>query len=105
MQKLILARILSQGPHLILANQPTWGLDVGAAAFVHKALMEASRAGAGVLLISEDLDEIFQVADRIQVMHRGRLSAPVRPDEADAAAIGLAMSGHGDARSEAARAS
>jgi len=101
MQKLILARVLSGNPSVILANQPTWGLDVGAAAFVHKALMEASRAGAGVLLISEDLDEVFQVADRIQVMHRGRLSAPVRPEEADAAAIGLAMSGHGDARSEA----
>jgi simple sugar transport system ATP-binding protein len=105
MQKLILARVLSGGPSVILANQPAWGLDVGAAAFVHKALMDASRAGAGVLLISEDLDEIFQVADRIQVMHRGRLSAPVRPDEADAAAIGLAMSGHGAPGSEAPHAS
>ena len=94
MQKLILARVLSGNPSVILANQPTWGLDVGATAFVHRRLIEASQAGAGVLLISEDLDELFQVADRIQVMHRGKLSEPVRPEEADAAAIGLAMSGH-----------
>ncbi len=94
MQKLILARVLSGSPSIILANQPTWGLDVGAAAFVHKRLIEASRAGAGVLLISEDLDELFQVADRIRVMHCGRLSEPMLPGETDAQTIGLAMSGH-----------
>lgn len=95
MQKLILARVLSDSPRVILANQPTWGLDVGAAAFVHRTLIRAAREGAGVLLISEDLDELFQVADLIQVMHCGRLSAPVRPEDADAAELGLAMSGEG----------
>ncbi|BBD08594.1 ABC transporter ATP-binding protein [Desulfovibrio ferrophilus] len=94
MQKLILARVLSGKPSVILASQPTWGLDVGAAAFVHRCLMEAAERGAGVLLISEDLDELFQVTDRIQVMHCGRLSTPVRPGEVDAAQLGLAMSGH-----------
>lgn len=93
MQKLILARVLSGRPSVILVNQPTWGLDVGAAAFVHRCLIQAAERGAGVLLISEDLDELFQVADRIQVMYRGRLSAPVRPCEVNAAQLGLAMSG------------
>lgn len=93
MQKLILARVLSQGPHLILANQPTWGLDVGATAAVHQHLLDAARRGAGVVLISEDLDELFQLTDRIQVMYQGRLSAPENTATVDRARLGLMMSG------------
>jgi simple sugar transport system ATP-binding protein len=96
-QKLILGRALSIGdgatPALIVADQPTWGLDIGALAYVHQCLLNAAGAGAAVLLISEDLDEIFAIADRIGVMYRGRLS-PLRPAEAwTLAAIGLAMAG------------
>jgi simple sugar transport system ATP-binding protein len=93
MQKLILARILSQGPHLILANQPTWGLDVGATAAVHQHLLDAARRGAGVVLISEDLDELFLLADRIQVMYQGRLSPAQDTAAVDRARLGLMMSG------------
>lgn len=93
MQKLILARVLSQGPHLILANQPTWGLDVGATAAVHQHLLDAARRGAGVVLISEDLDELFQLSDRIQVMYHGRLSEPEDTARVDRARLGLMMSG------------
>jgi len=93
MQKLILARVLSQGPHLILANQPTWGLDVGATAAVHQHLLDAARRGAGVVLISEDLDELFQFTDRIQVMYQGRLSDPENTATVDRARLGLMMSG------------
>lgn len=93
MQKLILARVLSQGPHLILANQPTWGLDVGATAAVHQHLLDAARRGAGVILISEDLDELFLLSDRIQVMYQGRLSAPEDTATVDRARLGLMMSG------------
>jgi simple sugar transport system ATP-binding protein len=93
MQKLILARVLSQGPHLILANQPTWGLDVGATAAVHQHLLDAARRGAGVVLISEDLDELFQLSDRIQVMYQGHLSAPEDTTTVDRARLGLMMSG------------
>jgi simple sugar transport system ATP-binding protein len=97
MQKLILGRVLAHGtPRLIVANQPTWGLDVGAVAYVHQQLLDACAAGSAVLLISEDLDEIFALADRIAVIHHGRLG-PLR-DTADwtLAAIGLAMAGgHG----------
>jgi simple sugar transport system ATP-binding protein len=78
---------------LIVADQPTWGLDVGAVTYVHQQLLDACASGSAVLLISEDLDEIFALADRIAVMHRGRLVA-ARPAQAwTLPAIGLAMSG------------
>ena len=96
MQKLILARALSKNPSVIMANQPTWGLDVGATAFIHRQLIEASRKGAGVLLISEDLDELFGVADTIQVMYQGALSTPIDPTKTTASELGLAMSGQRD---------
>ena len=80
-------------PLLIVANQPTWGLDIGAVEFVHQRLLDAAAAGSAVLLISEDLDEVFALADRIAVMHQGRLSA-ARPAAAwSLQSIGLAMTG------------
>ncbi|MEM7522994.1 MAG: ABC transporter ATP-binding protein [Pseudomonadota bacterium] len=89
-QKLILARVLEAEPRLILANQPTRGLDVKAAGAVAERLIAARDRGAAVILISEDLDEILSLADRILVMHAGALNAaPSR----DRAAIGLAMAG------------
>lgn len=94
MQKLILARVLSGAPSIIMVNQPTWGLDVGATAYVHQQLLDAAERGAGVILISEDLDEIFQVADRIQVMYQGTLSDPMRTGDVDRAHLGLLMSGN-----------
>ena len=93
LQKLILARELSGSPRIILANQPTWGLDVGATAYVHSRLLKAASQGAGVIIISEDLDELFQVADRIQVMYHGRLSDSEDVDLVDRAKLGLIMSG------------
>jgi simple sugar transport system ATP-binding protein len=99
MQKLILGRALAgdlagaAAPGLIVANQPTWGLDIGAVAFVHQQLLDACARGAAVLLISDDLDEIFELADCIAVIHAGRLT-PARPTAGwDLAAIGLAMAG------------
>lgn len=96
MQKLILSRVLSENPQVIIANQPTWGLDVGATAFVHRQLIDACSNGAGVIIISEDLDELFSVADTIQVMYQASLSPPIDPGRTTAAEIGLAMSGHRD---------
>ena len=101
MQKLILGRALAGDPdhpgppRLIVANQPTWGLDIGAVAYVHQQLLDACAAGAAVLLISEDLDEIFALADRIAVMHQGRLGPARARADWTLAAIGLAMSGSG----------
>lgn len=95
MQKLILGRVLVEKPRIVVANQPTRGLDVGAVAFVQAQLAAARAGGAAVLLISEDLDELLALCDRIAVMYRGRLSAP-RPRAAfDIPALGLMMAGAG----------
>ncbi len=99
MQKLILGRALAGDPaattppRLIVAHQPTWGLDIGAVAYVHQQLLDACAAGSAVLLISEDLDEIFALADRIAVMHHGRLGEARPVAEWTLASIGLAMAG------------
>ncbi len=94
MQKLILGRALGHGtPGLIVANQPTWGLDIGAVAYVHQQLLDACAAGSAVLLISEDLDEIFAIADRIAVIHGGIVGTPRPAADWTLADIGLAMAG------------
>ena len=97
MQKLILGRVLQradgQAPRLIVAHQPTWGLDIGAVTFVHGRLRAARDAGAGVLLISDDLDEIELLADRIAVMSHGRLSATRAAADWTREQLGLAMAG------------
>ena len=80
-------------PLLIVADQPTWGLDIGAVAYVHQQLLDACAQGSAVLLISEDLDEIFAVADRIAVIHQGRLTAALPAAQWTLAAIGMAMAG------------
>ncbi len=95
-QKLILARVLENSPGIILANQPTRGLDFRAAAEVSRRLLEARARGAGVILISEDLDEVLSLADRICVMHDGHLVETASRDRAE---IGYLMAGQkpGDA--------
>lgn len=93
MQKVLLGRNLWWSPRLILANQPTRGLDVGAVAFVHDQLHKAQERGAAVLLISEDLDEIYAVADSIVVMASGRLSEPLAPGGVSVEQLGLMMAG------------
>jgi len=92
-QKLILARELSQSPRLIVANKPTRGLDIGAAAYVHQKLLEERARGAAVLLISADLDEILLVSDRILVMYNGRSMGILDARQADLHALGLMMAG------------
>ncbi|WP_085883414.1 ABC transporter ATP-binding protein [Oceanibacterium hippocampi] len=93
MQKLILARVLSREPAVILANQPTRGLDVGAAAYVHEQLFAARARGAGVILITEDLDELLAISDRVAVMYQGTLSASRPVEGLGLTELGLMMSG------------
>ncbi|MDQ7081283.1 MAG: ABC transporter ATP-binding protein [Paracoccaceae bacterium] len=90
LQKLILARVFEAGPKVILANQPTRGLDMGAAAEVARRLLEARSRGAGVILISEDLDEIMALSDRIMVINNGSLREVHTTDRNQ---IGLMMAG------------
>jgi len=93
-QKLLLARALHGAPRLIVANQPTRGLDIGATEEVRRRLQRAAADGAGVLLISEDLDELMALAHRIAVLHAGRLTPAIDTALLDVAGIGLAMAGH-----------
>ena len=93
MQKLLLGRVLSRAPRLIIANQPTRGLDVGSTAHVHEQLLSARAREAGVLLISDDLDELMALCDIIHVLSRGMLSAPLAAAAADPKVLGLMMSG------------
>jgi ABC-type uncharacterized transport system ATPase subunit len=94
LQKLVLGRALGHAlPKVIVAHQPTWGLDVGAVAEVHRRLLDAAAQGAAVLLVSEDLDELFALADRLAVMHQGRLTRARPVGEWTLAQVGLAMSG------------
>jgi simple sugar transport system ATP-binding protein len=93
LQRLILARELSRKPKLMIASQPTGGLDVGAAEFVRSKLMDSKMTGAAVLLISEDLDEIMTMSDRIAVMYGGEIVNIVSTDEASVESIGFMMAG------------
>ncbi|MEI7444018.1 MAG: ABC transporter ATP-binding protein [Burkholderiales bacterium] len=102
MQKLILGRVLSRAPRLIVVDQPTWGLDVGAVAWIHGRLLEAARGGAGIVLISEELEEILALADRIAVISHGRLSEARPVADWTTASLGLAMMGAGAAHGEGA---
>lgn len=93
MQKLILGRVLEAGPDILVAAQPSRGLDEGAIAGVHERLLDARGRGAGVLLISEDLDEVIALSDRIRAIVGGRLSPAIPAERANAQLLGLMMAG------------
>jgi simple sugar transport system ATP-binding protein len=92
-QKLVLAREIDLNPQLLLAAQPTRGLDVGAIEFVHRQLIAQRDAGGAVLLISFELDEIFGLSDRILVMYEGKVTLETRPDQTNESELGMAMTG------------
>lgn len=92
-QKVIVAREIEQNPDLLIAAQPTRGLDVGAIEFIHKKLIEQRDAGKAVLLVSLELDEILALADRILVMYEGKISGELSGEEATEEKIGLLMVG------------
>ena len=77
LQKFIIGRELDRQPSVMVVNQPTWGVDAGAAARIRQALIELARSGSAVLVISQDLDELFEISDSIAVMHNGELSKPL----------------------------
>lgn len=94
MQKVLLARALDRDPVALVVAQPTRGLDVGATEFVHTQLLARRAAGAGILLVSEDLEELLALADRIVVMYEGALVGQVDAVGADIEQLGLLMAGH-----------
>ena len=93
MQKVVLARELAGDPKFVIANQPTRGLDVGSIEFVHRTLIEARDKGAGVLLVSVELDEIMSLSDRVIVLYRGEVAGEVDPQTVTQEEIGLLMGG------------
>jgi simple sugar transport system ATP-binding protein len=92
-QKVILARELSASPTVLLACQPTRGVDIGAAEYIHTRLIQQRSLGTATILISEDLDEVMGLADRIAVMYEGEIVAIVPSEEATRDRIGLLMAG------------
>lgn len=92
-QKLILARVLEREPKVILANQPTRGLDIGAQGEVHRRILAARDRGAAVLVISEDLDELFTLADRFLVIHAGEVVDAGPTEKLDRGTVGMLMAG------------
>ncbi|HHW07236.1 MAG TPA: ABC transporter ATP-binding protein [Clostridia bacterium] len=92
-QKAVLAREIDGEPKLIIAHQPTRGLDIGSTNYVHRVLLEASRKGASIILLSTELEELLAVCDRIAVMYRGQVLGVLPAEEAYLKEIGLMMAG------------
>jgi simple sugar transport system ATP-binding protein len=93
LQKFLVGREVLQDPSVLIINQPTWGVDAGAALAIHEAVMALAQAGTAVMIISQDLDEIFVLADRIAVIAGGRISEPVSTRDATIESIGRLMGG------------
>lgn len=93
LQKLILARVLARNPRLVIANLPTQGLDVGATEFVQTRVLEAKKAKAAVLLISEDLDEVLALSDRVAPIYEGEFMGIIAADEVVREHVGAMMAG------------
>ena len=97
LQKYIMGREILQKPGVLVVSQPTWGVDAGAAAAIHQALVDLASSGSAIVVISHDLDELLSLCDTLSVMNMGRLSPPMQVAEADINEIGLLMGGiHGD---------
>ena len=95
LQKFIVGREVELVPRVLVVSQPTWGLDVAAAAFIRQSLIDLSREGAAVLVVSEELDELLEICDRIAVLYRGRLSECRNRGEVSVEDLGLMMAGGG----------
>jgi ABC-type uncharacterized transport system ATPase subunit len=98
LQKFIIGREIGLDPGLLILAYPTWGVDVGAATTIHRAIMELKSSGAAILVVSEDLDELFEICDRLAVIAEGRLSPVVNNGDITIEEIGLWMSGDFAAR-------
>ena len=93
LQKFIMGREIDRAPGILVVNQPTWGVDAGAARTIRQALVDLARQGSAVIMISQDLDEIFEIADRIAVLSDGKLSPAYPAETMTADQIGLLMGG------------
>ena len=98
LQKFIMGREIMLAPKVFVVSQPTWGVDAGAAAFIHQAIADLAAGGAAVVVISQDLDELLELADRLVVLNEGRASRVLSAGDMKIEEIGLLMGGvHGEA--------
>ncbi len=96
LQKFVIGREVLQAPRVLVVNQPTWGVDAGAAASIRQALLNLAAGGAGVIVISQDLDELLELGDRFCALNEGRLSPPRATEGLTLDEIGLMLGGaHG----------
>ncbi len=96
LQKFIVGREILQAPNVLVVSQPTWGVDAGAAATIHQAIADLASEGTAIIVISQDLDELLAISDRLAVINVGVLSEPLVTAEASVDEIGLLMGGvHG----------
>ncbi|WP_185983859.1 ABC transporter ATP-binding protein [Aureimonas mangrovi] len=96
LQKFVMGREIGQEPSVLLVSQPTWGVDAGAAAFIRQAMADLAEKGAAIVVVSQDLDELLSIADRICVINEGRLSQPRDVGSVSVEELGLLMGGvHG----------
>jgi simple sugar transport system ATP-binding protein len=93
LQKFVVGREIDRAPGILVVNQPTWGVDAGAARTIRQALVDLARAGSAILMISQDLDEIFEISDRVAVLSEGRLSPTFPVETMSAEQVGLLMGG------------
>ncbi len=96
LQKFVIGREVLQAPEVFVVNQPTWGVDASAAAAIRQALLDLAKAGAALIVISQDLDELMEISDHFAALNEGRLSAPRPTTGLTVDEIGLMMGGaHG----------
>ena len=98
LQKFIMGREIDAEPKLLIVSQPTWGVDVGAAAQIRGELLALAARGCAVLVVSEELDELFEISSRLYVIAKGRLSPSIDRSAASVEQVGLWMSGLWDAQ-------
>jgi general nucleoside transport system ATP-binding protein len=104
LQKFLVGREILRNPAVLVVNQPTWGVDAGAAAVIRQALLDLAAGGAAVLVTSQDLDELTEITDRVAVMFHGRLSEPMATADASREKLGLLMGGSSLVQEETAHA-
>jgi simple sugar transport system ATP-binding protein len=93
LQKFLMGREIEAAPKLLIVSQPTWGVDVGASAQIRAALLARRDAGCAVLVVSEELDELLELSDRLHVIAHGELSPALSREEASVSRLGAWMSG------------
>jgi simple sugar transport system ATP-binding protein len=92
-QKVVVARELATDPKILIAAQPTRGVDVGSIEFIHRRIVDQRDRGLAVLLVSSELDEVLSLSDRVAVIYRGRIAAVLEGDQIERERIGLLMAG------------